>query len=169
MFPPRRRAPTLQVVQIMWMAMTVSVLIYGGLAFYVAGTLAAARDTSGAGAQDPYSNPIVVVLHLAGFAALAMGFFVPGRIVRASRTNDPLAPPPEPGAPFVLSLAVMRATVVRFAMYEAAAVMGLVLAMVTATPFLFLPLGLLSLSALLMAFPSEDRLRELEESARNVM
>ncbi len=150
--------PKLQVLQVAWVAMCVAVVIYGVVAFLVAGANAAPERS------DPFANPLVIALHLAGFASIVAGLVVVPMILRARRDREPNVPP-QPGAPFVLTQQLMQAMIVRFALFESAAIMGLVLAFVTGVWILAVPLGLAALSALMLSFPSEEKLRALESGS----
>lgn len=144
---------SLRTVQFVWAAISMSVVIYAFIAWLVAGK-------GGSSEGDPFANPLVIVLHVAGLGAIVAGLFLP-RLMLAS--PDPSAPPLEPrapGAPFEVSQRAMRAAIVGYALIESGAIFGLVLAFVTGAWWLVLPLGIASLSGLMLSFPSEDRVRE---------
>ncbi|MBI2212009.1 MAG: hypothetical protein HYU52_00035 [Acidobacteria bacterium] len=156
--------PKPQSLRLIWVAMCISVIVYGVVAFLVSRATVSEREGFQRG--DFFADPLVIALHLAGFGAIAAGFVLPGIMLRARQARDPLTPPQQPGAPFVLTASVMQAVMIRFALCESAGVMGLVLAFVTGTPWMFVPLGLASLSALLLSHPAEDKLREFDETVR---
>ncbi len=124
------------VLRIMWAGLLGSVALYGVIAFVVAPPRADADPSAWP------SDPVVLALHLAGFAALAGSFIVPPALARR-RAADP-------------EVVARQTWVLRWALLESAGVFGLIVALVLRDARGFVLLGALSILGLLLAFPRTD-------------
>lgn len=114
-------------LKIIWFALTMSIVLYGVIAFMIVPRSDQSFDAL-------FANPIILVLHLAGLAMFAISFVVPANMLK--RSNN-----------------VRMAMIMRWAMIESSAVFGLLAAFIGQDVRLFLPLGALAIAGMLLAFP----------------
>ncbi len=160
-----RSTTNIQHLRIIWLAILSSVIIYGLLAWMTIDT------TGDASTEQLYafvSNPLSFALAIAAMAAFFASILVPGMMIRSRRSpmNRTATPPPryEPGA--ALSEEVVTATIVRYALLEAPAIIGLAGAFLLEEWRFFLPFGALSLIGLALTAPTPSMMRSVEESNR---
>jgi len=116
---------------VIWFALTVSVTLYGVIAYVMAPAGEQPFDAA-------FSNPIILALHIAGIGMFVMSFVLSSMLMKRSSN-------------------VRGAMIVRWAMIESAAVFGLLAAFIGNDVRLFIPLGALAIAGMLMAYPrSED-------------
>lgn len=156
-------AQSLQSLQIIWVAMLVSVFVYALVAWLFASTVAPMDPVAGTGV----GHPLILALHAAGLAILVMAFLLPRILLRQPAPDD--LRPVTAAAPSAFSVKsrVARALTVRWAMAEAVGVLGLVSAFLVGQWEWFIPLGGLSVAALLFAYPTEAAVRTLDEIHRS--
>jgi amino acid transporter len=160
----RETNDTVQTVRIIWFGLLMSIVIYAAVAFVVVEGPAATP------LEDAFSDPIVLALHGAGLAVFAMSFVVSAAMLKGTSSANAQAhraapqPPPAPGVVRVTPR-MRSALIARWAMTEATAVFGLVAAFLKSDPRLFLPLGALAIAGMLLAYPSDDRIRSIDEAA----
>lgn len=144
---PRQSQATLQ---ILWLAMTSAVVFYGVIAWMVAGPQAP---------RLRWNEMPVLALLGAGVAVLVAAFIVPNLLARASADESSgtrVAPANNVPA------RVQKALIVRFAMLEAGAILGLAAAFVAQSVQLYLPLGVLAILGMLLSFPNDSLIRRLD-------
>jgi hypothetical protein len=146
------------VARIIWLAIAMSVVIYGIVAF-----VATPRSEPRAFAEL-FRQPLVLILHAAGFAMFVTAFVLPSVLLSLARTKAKSTP--QPTTEIRITSETMRALIIRFALLEAPAILGLVAAFLSIDWRLVLPLGLLSLAGLLVSYPGEDMLRRLQDPTR---
>ncbi len=132
---------TIGTLRILHGALVLSILIYGGIAYYLAtsGSLQASM-----GAEQ--ARILTIVLGALGAAELIGVFIFRGRALEAVKTKpDPMA------AYFVISI-------ISWALTEAVAIYGLVLTIVRADVTFFYPFGGASLLVMLLFAPRQEHL-----------
>ena len=129
-----RRPGSAQPIRIVWGAILGSVLMYGIVAWAVAGAPEIASPDS-----------FVVGLYLAGGAICVLSFFLPRFIspAEAATSSD-------------TSNGVMRASIIQWAMLEAAAVLGLVAGLLRENSFFYFPMGAVAFLGILLSRPISD-------------
>jgi len=142
-------------LQIIWVALLLSVGMYVGMAFLVI--------ARGSGAPD---SPIPIAtlepaLALMSLACLGAAYFVPPMLFRTALGKQDVAALDLP------KLVAISFTpwVVRLAMSETVAIFGLVLAMLSQRPMKIVPFAVLAVLAMLAWFPSERALRQTDTRA----
>jgi hypothetical protein len=115
-------------LRILWLALTTSIVLYGVIAYVVVPMGAQPFD-------DAMSNPMILALHIAGLGMFVMSFVASSVLLKNSNRRV--------------------ASIIRWAMIEAAAVFGLVAAFLSQDLRLFLPLGALAIAGMFMAYPRE--------------
>lgn len=143
---PRGNAPNLRTVRIIWLALLISVLLYGVLAMVV-------RP-----AEQPLSGtPAIFVLHVIAIPALLGAYLVPKFLDRGAADEalrDAMTTPPSdnPSVPPKLFVGLIA----RWAMLESVAIFGLMAALLGGDPRLFFPLGIVSVAGMLLSYPGES-------------
>ena len=138
-------SPLLQ-LRIIWGALLFSVALYVGLAFFVQ------LPPAAAGAPQ---QPFELIFAVAALGSLGASYFVPQLLIKQ------LAKPPT-DAPLdekKLARLLMTPWIVRLALCESVAVLGLMLAFVSQQPMKIVPFAALSALAMLTAMPTETALR----------
>lgn len=164
MIPPGSRDTpgSLQTVQLFWVALFAAVLVYGAIAWLVAGE---SVSPVGQRLEDWLRNPVALALYLLGVADFILAFVIPRMIPRLRPRAEAPAPTAAPSA-FAIPHEVTTALIVRYAMLETAAILGLVAALLLRDWRLYLGLGGLSLVGFLLSFPSERLVRSFDETLR---
>lgn len=142
------RGQNLLTLRIIWGSLLMSIAIYGVVAAVVAKTMTA---TVAGGA----ANPIVLVLGVVALMMALMAIFVPRAAMRRSEERGSIAPP-DPSAPPSVPPNVFTALIIRWAMLEAVAILGLVAALITADPRAFIPLGVVAIAGMLLSYPGDS-------------
>ncbi|HEY0592330.1 MAG TPA: hypothetical protein VGF40_11225 [Thermoanaerobaculia bacterium] len=142
------RGQNLLTLRIIWGSLLMSIAIYGVVAAVVAKTMTA---TVAGGA----ANPIVLVLGVAALVMAVMAIFVPRAAMRRGGERAPIAPP-DPSAPPSVPPNVFTALIIRWAMLEAVAILGLVAALIIADPRAFIPLGAVAIAGMLLSYPGDS-------------
>lgn len=146
---PLTRAATLRLLRIIWASLVVSVAIYGFLLLMTGRSWPAADRP----VEELLQDPMVMVLAVGAIGALAMAFVMPRLIFR--RGKPELRTPASPHAP--VSPAVRPRFIVQWALMESVAILGLIGAFVIQDMRVFVPFGAAAALALLLAFPTEER------------
>ena len=144
--------------RIIWLAIAMSVVIYGIVAFFA--TPRNEPRTFG----ELFRDPLVLILHAAGFAMFVTAFVLPSVLLNVARAKGNSKP--QPTREVRITPEAMKTLVIRFALLEAPAILGLVAAFLSIDWRLVLPLGILSLAGLLVSYPGEDMLRRLADPAQ---
>jgi hypothetical protein len=139
---------TVRTVRIIWLALLLSVLIYG-----VLGVIGVQEPTD-ASFESAFSNPVVIGLHVAGLGAFFMAFVMSSLLLRRPSMSPPMAPINRDIVPPRTRIAL----IVRWTLMEASAIFGLLAAFLARDPRLFVPLGALAVIGILASYPSENTL-----------
>lgn len=139
--------PALLSLQIVWGALTATIVGYAGLAFAVAPKTTSLPTES--------VRPIELALALASLLSLGASYLIP-RLWLAKETEKLGSQRLELAE---LSRIATSAWIVRLGLSESVGVFGLVLALSGGQPVRSLPFFALSFLAMLAAFPSENALR----------
>lgn len=145
--------PPLMTLQILWIGLFFSILVYVGVAFFV--------PLGGEGMAAGELRMIELVLALVALSCLVTSFILPRRMLASA------VPKGEAGADLELPKLVRLAAspwIVRMALCEAVATMGLVLAFLAHQPMRVVPFAALSALAMLTAFPTEQALRRAAQT-----
>jgi len=143
----RDQARTLPII---WVALLMSVAIYGAIA-WIAARGRAVEPGSG------FSNLLVIVLCAAALGTLVASLVVSRIVASSGDARTPNAP----SAYRPITHAAQNAIVIRWAMTEAVAIFGLVGAFVTGDWVVFVPFGVVGFFGILLAAPTDDRLRTM--------
>lgn len=152
----------IQHLRIIWLAVVSSVIIYGLVAWM------AVEATAKPSTEQLYafvSNPLSFALAIAAMAAFFASIIVPGLMIRSRRPRTRTTTPPEQSRGEVSS-EVITAMIVRYALLEAPAILGLLGAFLLQEWRFFLPFGALSLIGLALTTPTPAMIRAVEESNR---
>ncbi|MDX1582908.1 MAG: hypothetical protein R3338_04835 [Thermoanaerobaculia bacterium] len=161
---PPRIAPRLPQLKLIWFAIAGSVVIYGIVAFVM---IEPNPDLSTERLYGFVSNPMSFILGIAALAAFFASYAIPGLVIRSRRKTDrTTVSPPEPPSAFEIAPEVMSALIIRFALLEAPAVIGLVGAFVMREWRFFLPFGVLALVGLVLTYPTASLVRSLDSTSR---
>jgi len=148
---------SIRLMRIIWMAMVISVLIYGFIAW---------TFTRGGEPKPPVEETIqhstVQVLYGLGVLMFILSSVLPRMVLRGRGVGLHHARPHASIVPNEIRLAL----IIRFAMLESVAIFGLVCAFMFNDGRLFIPLAMLSLVGFLMALPSESLFQRMEEMRR---
>jgi hypothetical protein len=155
---------SLRSLQVIWLAFLFSIVIYAIVSWIIPVTPDVGDRTRTL--DSWFSDPLSIALHIAGIASIAAGYFVPIIMIRQMRSRGHGPAEREPISAFEVVPEIRTALLVRYVLFETAAVLGLVLAVISGYWQLFLPLGLISLLALLFSSPSAELIRRLDEAAR---
>jgi hypothetical protein len=121
----------MKTLQVIWVALFMSIVMYAAIAFAIIpvgeGRVVAAIT----------SNPIVLAVYAAAFMVVVGSFLAFAALSRQVEKQQ-------------------VAHIVRWAMIESAAIFGLVAAFIASDRRLFIPLGVLALAAMIVAFPREE-------------
>jgi F0F1-type ATP synthase membrane subunit c/vacuolar-type H+-ATPase subunit K len=115
---------------LIWFALMMSIVLYGVIALVM-------TPVGGQPFDAPFSHPIILMLHIAGIGMFVMSFVLSSILMK--RSNDVRTP-----------------MIIRWAMIESAAVLGLMAAFIGNDLRLFLPLGALAIAGMLLAYPRSD-------------
>ena len=139
-------------VRVIWFALMMTLVIYAIICFTVL------RPATTAPLEETFRNPIVIALHVVAIADLLMSFIMPRNILRrnASAPRAPQYPSVDP----VVTPAIRTAMILRWALIECVAIFGLLAAFMVHDSRVFLPLLAVSAAAMLMAYPSDNALRD---------
>lgn len=153
----------LQQLRLIWLAIVASTIVYGLIAWLV---IESTTDASTEKLYSFVSNPLSFILAIAAMGAFFASIIIPGMMIR-SRRQRPQPPDIQavPGGTHVSS-EIVSAMIVRYALLEAPAVLGLIGAFVLQEWRFFLPFGALSLLGLAMTAPTEPLVRSLDSSHR---
>lgn len=132
---------------IIWFAIVSSLLIYAFVGWF---TLRTPRPGSERPWQESLQQPVVLALYIAGVAMFFASLAIPKVIAGRSSGTTQQSP-------------VRQALIVRWALAESIAIFGLVAAFVSGHLELMIPLWLVSLVAVVIAFPSESTIAAMEE------
>jgi hypothetical protein len=146
--------PSLMNLQIIWGAILASTVIYVFVAYAVGGQ-SSALDAE----QTRIFELVCAAVALSGLGA---SFVLPRRMLTAALAKEPVEVGQDTPLPRLVR-AAFPAWVVRMALCEMVATMGLMLALVTHKPVKIMPFAALAMLALLAAFPSEPALRRATE------
>lgn len=153
------RLPQLQII---WFAITSSIAIYGVIAFVA---IPANPDHSSERLYGFVANPMSYALAIAALMAFFASYIIPGLLVRNQRSSErTTVSPPTATSAFEIAPEVMTALMLRFALLEAPAVIGLVGAFLMKEWRFYLPFGVLSLIGLVLTFPTASLVRSLDSS-----
>ena len=139
-----QNAPTLPVIRIVWLALVVAIVIYGVLAFVIppqAGT-----------ARTGFGNQTVLILYVAAALVLLTAVVFPRIMRRSAAANRDHTSSTQASA---ISQRAWVANVIRWALLEAIAILGLMASMIDGSPMLFLPLGLIAAAGMILSYPAE--------------
>lgn len=150
----RTAAPPLMNLQIIWGGLLVSTVIYVFVAYSV--------GAQGA-APDPEQTRIFeLVCAVVALGCLGVSFVLPRRLLAAAIERDSIEVGQDTPLPKLVR-AAFTPWIVRMALCETVATMGLMLALISHTPMKIMPFAALALLSLLTAFPSESALRRAAE------
>lgn len=142
--PDRGTAPTPTTLRMIWFSLVSAIVIYAVIAFVVP----AEHDAAGGGS----TAPAILALQIAGAAVLLAAWFVPGALLRRSSEEAMRGAPARPdGAAVPPKTSV--ALLVRWALLEAVAILGLLAAFIGQDSRFFVPFGVVALAGMLLAFP----------------
>jgi hypothetical protein len=128
------------VLKIIWMALLACVAIYGGVLWQMAAMWEKPERLS---MQQLAANPIVLVLALMGLLSLVMAFTIPNMMMRGHElTQD----------------TIRVRSIVQWALIETVAIYGLVGAIITRDPRIFIAFGSVAILGFLLTFPSAERM-----------
>lgn len=148
---------SIRLMRIIWMAMVISVLIYGFTAWTI---------TRGGEPKPPVEETIqhstVQVLYGLGVMMFILSSVVPRMVLRGR--DDGRQPRRTLG--YGVPNEIRVALIIRFAMLELVAIFGLISAFMFKDGRLFIPLAMLSLVGFLMALPSESLFQRMDEMRR---
>lgn len=148
---------SIRLMRIIWMAMVISVLLYGIVAWMMT-----RGGQAGHPVEQTLQQPTVQVLYGLGVMMFILSSVVPRLVLRGRGEGLHLGRPPASVVPKEIRLAL----IIRFAMLESVAIFGLVCAFLFHDARLFVPPASLSLVGFLMAFPSESLIRRMDEMRR---
>lgn len=146
-YEPKQSQTTIQII---WFAMVMAVVLYGVIAWIVAGP------------QPPimrWNEMPVVALLGAGVIMLVAAFLVPSLLLHG-RADDVSGMRVAPA--YSVPARVQRALIMRFALLESGAIMGLVAAFLGHSVQLYFPLGFLAIVGMLLSFPNDSLIRRLD-------
>lgn len=148
---PMSAAASVRITRVIWMALLVSVLIYGVVIWFVSQEWSATS-----GSEEILGHPVLLPLAIAAIATLAMSFFIPTIMLRqGSPSRTPMSPISELAVPD----RVRTAFIIQWALLEAVAIYGLVASFLIQDLRPFLVFAGVAIVGLLLAFPSEGRIR----------
>jgi hypothetical protein len=124
-------------LRVVWIALVNSILIYLALAFFVI------RPETPKRVGEAIGELQVQVLYGLGLLMLVLSAIIPRILLRAENGR-------------VSMERIKVALTVRWALVESVAVFGLLAAFVSQSPGLFAPMGVIALTALLLAFPTDS-------------
>ena len=149
-----RPAPPLINLQIIWGGLLVSTVIYVFVAYSVGG--------QGAAPDPEQARIFELVCAAVALGCLGASFVLPRRLLAAAIARDSTDVGQDTPLPQLVR-ASFAPWIVRMALCETVATMGLMLALISHTPMKIMPFAALALLALLAAFPSESALRRAAE------
>jgi hypothetical protein len=145
-----------RLIRVIWLALLTSIFMYGVVIYVTAG-----RTDQSQPIQAAFSNPIILVLHAMGAGMFILAFIVPSIVLRRLSANEHVRAPVA-AAPSVSACPRVRVVLImKWALIESAAVVGLMAAFIAIDPRLFLPLGGLAVLGMLITYPSDSVLQDL--------
>lgn len=148
---------SIRLMRIIWMAMVISVLIYG----FITWTLTR-RGEPRPPVEETIQQPTVQVLYGLGVMMFILSSVLPRMVLRGKDDGRQRGKAPGSGVPNEIRVAL----IIRFAMLESVAIFGLICAFMYNDGRLFFPPAMLSLVGFLMAMPSESLFQRMEEMRR---
>lgn len=148
---------SIRLMRIIWMAMVISVLLYGIVAWMM--TRGGHAEHS---PEQTLQLPTVQVLYGLGVMMFILSSVVPRVVLRGRGEERQHGNPPS----HVIPSEIRMALIIRFAMLESVAIFGLVCAFLFHDARLFVPPASLSLVGFLMAFPSESLIQRMNQMRR---
>lgn len=144
-----------QQLKMIWFAMVTSVLVYGILIFLVAPV-----DAD----DELILDTMTIVLAFAAVVMAISALVLPRLIAKSSVPESDGPEIPQPVSAFAVAPRLIPAFTVRYAMLEAVAILGLVLAFLQGDYRYFAPFAAVSLLGLFLAYPSEESVRSLDQT-----
>jgi hypothetical protein len=151
-------AASVRLVRMIWFSLLMSIVFYGSIVFMSVTPPVPESAAAGSALEAALSDPVIVALHLAGLVIFASAFPLSSSLFRRGASDSPVASFTGSTALEVAPRARL-ALILRWALFESAAVLGLIAALLAADPRLFLPLGGLAAAGFLLSFPSDPFLR----------
>lgn len=148
---------SIRLLRIIWMAMVVSVLLYGFVAWMMTG-----GGEAGLPVERTIQQPTVQILYGLGVVMFILSSVLPRIVLRGRGEGLHHGRPPVSAVPNEIRVAL----IIRFAALESVAIFGLVCAFIFHDARLFVPPASLSLVGFLMAFPSESLIQRIDEMRR---
>lgn len=131
--------PTIRTARIIWVALLVSVAIYGLVAW-----MAGRKDAVPATLDQRLADPVILVLIVMSVVMFAMAFLM-GRVLLARPEHPP----------------VMSVWIIQWSLLESASIFGLIATLLTGDLRLFLGPAVLAAAGFLMILPSEERMKDV--------
>ena len=138
-------------VRVIWFALLMAVGVYGMIIFVI--------KPLGGEVDRPFTDPLVLVLHVVGVIEFTLAYVVSSMIMRSGAQRQPAAPT-NPNQDEFMSQRLFRALIIRWALFECCAVFGLLAGFISSDPRLFLPLGGLGVAGMLLNYPGDTFVRE---------
>lgn len=158
--PPQNER--LQQLMILWLAIVSSVIMYGVIAWIA---IESNPDTTTERLYGFVSNPVSFALAIAALGAFFASFIIPARIIRRRRETTRRTAPAAPSA-FEVAPEIFTALIVRYALLEAPAVIGLAGAFLMQEWRFYLPFAILAFLGLVLTAPTAALVRSLDEANR---
>lgn len=149
---PASAQATLRFLQLMWAASLAGIFLYGGLVFAIA-----KGDPDSALGLMVSREPLILTMQISAlilfFAAMAVSRML---LRKAAMLRPRIAPA------FELMKGVRHALLIRWSMYEAVAILGLIASLLGDSRGLYLPFFLAALIGFVSSFPSERFVRSAQ-------